>query len=182
MSFKTLSSDYINKHQYFTARKDSYETNTGKIVDPYFVVELPTGAGAMALTENNEVILIKQYRYPVNETLLEIPGGFIDAGEAPEVAIRRELLEETGYSFSAIHLLGKTALNPGVLNNFTYMFLATGGVKIAEQTLDKNEEIEIILKPVEEVRSMLMNHEIKQSMHALCMFYGFAFLADNKLI
>lgn len=182
MPFKTLTSAYINKHVYFTARKDSYQTNTGKIVDPYFVVELPTGAGAMALTENNEVILVKQYRHPVDEVLLEIPGGFVDAGEQPEYAIRRELMEETGYSFSSVHLLGKTALNPGVLNNYTYMFLALGGVKTAAQQLDANEEIEIILKPLEEVRSMLMRGEIKQSMHAICMFYGFAFLEDNRLI
>jgi ADP-ribose pyrophosphatase len=179
--FKTLSSEYINRHHYFTARKDSYVTGSGKIVDPYFVVELPTGAGAMALTQNNEVILIKQYRYPINEIMIEIPGGFIDAGEQPEVAIRRELLEETGYSFDEIHLLGKTALNPGVLNNFTYMFLATGGVKTNAQQLDANEEIEIILKPLEEVRQMLMRHEIKQSMHALCMFYGFEYLKAQGL-
>ncbi|MEO8770533.1 MAG: NUDIX hydrolase [Ferruginibacter sp.] len=180
--FKTLSSEYINKHHYFTARKDSYQTNTGKIVDPYFVVELPTGAAAMAITENNEVILVKQYRHPVDEILTEIPGGFIDANEKPEDAIRRELLEETGYSFTTIHLLGTSLLNPGVLDNITYMFLAIGGVKIADQSLDPNEEIEIILKPLEEVRAMLMRNEIKQSMHALCMFYGFEFLSSNKLI
>ncbi|MFT3908440.1 MAG: NUDIX hydrolase [Ferruginibacter sp.] len=179
--FQTLSSEYINRHRYFTARKDRYQTDTGKIVDPYFVVELPTAAGAVAITENNEVILIRQYRYPVNEMMIEIPGGFIDPGEKPEEAIRRELLEETGYSFSEIHLLGTTALNPGVLNNFTYMFVALGGVKIAQQSLDQNEEIEIILKPLEEVRSMLMRHEIKQSMHALCIFYAFEFLKANKL-
>ncbi|MBS1742894.1 MAG: NUDIX hydrolase [Bacteroidetes bacterium] len=182
MSFKTLSSEYINQHRYFTARKDSYQTEAGKIVDPYFVVELPTGAGAMAITENNEVILIRQFRYPVKEMLIEIPGGFIDAGEDPEKAIRRELLEETGYSFQSVHLLGKTALNPGVLNNYTYMFLATGGVKTAAQSLDPNEEIEIIVQPLEEVRQMLLRHEIKQSMHALCLFYGFEFLKEHKLI
>ncbi|MEO6671000.1 MAG: NUDIX hydrolase [Ferruginibacter sp.] len=178
--FKTLSSEYIHKHLYFTARKDSYQTNTGKIVDPYFVVELPRGAAAMAITEHDEVILVNQYRHPVNEMMIEIPGGFIDANEKPEDAIKRELLEETGYSFSTIHLLGTTTLNPGVLNNITYMFLAIGGVKIADQNLDANEEIEIILKPLEEVKAMLMRNEIKQSMHALCMFYGFEFLSSNK--
>lgn len=176
MSFKTLTSEYINKHQYFTARRDSYQSADGKIIDPYFVVELPLSAAALAITEDNQVLLIKQYRHPVDEILTEIPGGFIDAGELPEDAIRRELLEETGYSFKQVYTLGITAANPGVLNNFTHMFLAVGGVKVRSQALDANEEIEILLKPIEEVRNMLMNHEIKQSMHALCMFYGFAVL------
>lgn len=182
MAFTTLSSEYIYQHHYFTARKDRYQTRTGKIVDPYFVVELPTAAGAMAITENNEVIFVKQYRHPVDQVLLEIPGGFIDAGEAPEVAIQRELLEETGYSFPQVHLLGQTTLNPGVLTNTTYMFLALHGVKTAEQQLDPNEEIEIVLQPLQEAHAMLMRNEIRQSMHALCMFYGFEFLRANGLL
>lgn len=180
MPFKTLSQEYINRHKYFTARKDKYETESGKVVDTYFVVELPTGAGAMAVTENNEVIFVKQYRHPIDEVLLEIPGGFVDENEAPEAAIRRELLEETGYSFSEVHLLGKTTLNPGVLNNYTFMFLATGGIKTSAQNLDANEEIEIVLKPLEEARHMLKNREFKQSMHALCLFYGFEWLDTNS--
>ena len=182
MSFKTLSSEYLNRHPYFTARKDSYLTATGKTVDPYFVVELPTSVAAMALTEDNKLVLVRQFRYPVGEKLLELPGGFIDAGEQPRQAIQRELLEETGYSFSSFHYLGITAANPGVLNNFTHMFLALGGVKTAAQSLDHNEEIEIVLKPLEEARLMLNHNEIKQSMHALCMFYGFEFLKSNELI
>jgi len=176
VSSKILSSEYISQHQYFTARKDSYQTAGGKIVEPYFVVELPTSAAAMAITEDNEVIMVKQYRHPLNEYILEIPGGFIDAGEQPQAAIERELLEETGYTFSSFHYLGITAANPGLLNNFTHLFLAQGGKKTAAQSLDANEEIEIILKPLQEVKLMLLHNEIKQSMHALCMFYAFEFL------
>jgi 8-oxo-dGTP pyrophosphatase MutT (NUDIX family) len=181
MSVSITSSEYIQQHQYFTARKDGYITTDGKKVDPYFVVELPVSACAMAITANNEVIMVKQYRHPIGIELLELPGGFIDANETPEQAIARELLEETGYAFTDIFRLGKTAANPGVLNNYTYMFLATGGKKVGEQQLDANEEIAIHLQPVEAIRTMLEKNEIVQSMHALCMFYGFAELDRHAM-
>ncbi|RYF86668.1 MAG: NUDIX hydrolase [Chitinophagaceae bacterium] len=177
--YKILSKEYISRHPYFTARKDGYETPAGKIVDPYFVVELPVSVCAVALTENDEVVLVEQYRHPIEESILEIPGGFIDAGETPATAIARELLEETGYSFENYIQLGKTTANPGVLSNYTYLFLATGGKKIAEQELDANEEITMHFKPVAEVRKLLKENKIPQAMHALCMFYAFEYL-DEK--
>lgn len=178
-NFKTLSKEYISRHQYFTARKDGYQTPAGKIVDPYFVVELPVSVCALAITENNEVILVEQYRHPIDQKILEIPGGFIDEGEDPKQAIARELLEETGYSFDEYIEVGKTAANPGVLNNFTYLFLATGGKKVAQQSLDANEEITMHFIPLEEVRTMLKGNKVPQAMHALCMFYAFEFLDKN---
>lgn len=167
---RILSSEYLSKHPYFTARKDAYQLETGKEVDPYFVVEMPPSACAVALTEENKIILIRQYRYPVNEILYELPGGFIEKEEDPAKAIARELEEETGYSFKEIISLGTTFANPGVLNNTTYFFLAKGGKKTGEQQLDPNEEIEILFKTIEEVKQLLYSGEIKQSMHALCLY------------
>lgn len=178
MNWKKLSSEYLSNHQYFTARKDVCEMPDGTIVPAYFVVEMPESVCAMALTENNEVILVKQYRHPIAVSILELPGGFVDKGETPETAIARELEEETGYRFSKIHYLSRTAANPGVLNNFTTLYLATGGKKMAEQKLDHHEEIEIKLFPLEEVRKMLVNNEIIQAMHSTCMFYGFGKLDE----
>lgn len=178
MHWKTLSFEYISRHRYFTARKDVCQMPNGTMVPEYYVVEMPPSACAMALTQSKEVILVKQYRHPIGESILELPGGFVDAGESPDTAIARELQEETGYIFSDFHYLGRTAANPGVLNNFTHLYLATGGKKVSAQQLDFNEEIEIKLFPLEELRTLLMNNEIAQSMHALCMFYGLAKLEE----
>ena len=171
---RIISSSYISDHRYFKARKDAYQMTSGKIVDPYFYVEVPPSVTAMALTENNEVILVEQYRHPLAKKLIELPGGFIDEGENPDVAIARELLEETGYAFDNIIHVGVTSGNPGVINNYTYLYLALGGKKISEQHLDPNEEIDIVLKSIDEVRIMLHNSEFLQSMHALCVFQALA--------
>ncbi|MEP6948269.1 MAG: NUDIX hydrolase [Ginsengibacter sp.] len=172
MKWKTLSSVYLVKHKYFTARKDRCETPEGKIIDEYFVVELPTTACAVSITEDGEVLMVKQYRHPVGEVLLELPGGFIDKNESPEVAMARELMEETGYRFSSVEQVGKIAANPGVLDNFTCLFLARGGKKTGEQNLDHNEDIEVVTISLDELKKLFLENKIVQSLHANCIFYA----------
>ncbi len=172
MHWKTLSSEYISNHIYFTARRDRCQREDGTIVDPYFVVELPTSATALALTADNKVLMVKQYRHPIGEVILETPGGFIDPGEDYATGMNRELLEETGYRFDSIEHLGRVAANPGVLNNYTELFLARGGVKQQDQQLDHNEEIEIVEISLEELRELLLKQQIKQSLHVNCIFYA----------
>ncbi len=172
LHWDTLSSEYINRHVYFTARRDRCQRQDGVIVDPYFVVELPTAATAFAITEDNKVILLRQYRHPIGEVVIETPGGFVDEGEDFATAMKRELVEETGYQFENVEYLGKSAANPGVLNNYTQMYMATGGKKVGEQKLDHNEELELMIVSLEELIGLVISQEIKQSVHMNCVLFA----------
>ncbi|MGN6295026.1 MAG: NUDIX hydrolase [Chitinophagaceae bacterium] len=173
MKWKILSSEYLFHDLWFKVRKDRCLTPEGTIVDPYYVYEFPTWVTAVALTEDGKVIMEHQYRHALGEVCLEIPGGCVDDSDASlEDAIRRELLEETGYTFSSYEYLGKISANPSTNSNLMHMFLARGGTKVTEQHLDANEEIKISLHTIEEVKEMLRKNEILQAMHVTCLMYA----------
>jgi len=174
LKWKILSSEYLYKATWFTIRKDVCETPEHKIIDPYYVYEFPTWVSAVALTEANEVVMIRQYRHALGESIMEIPGGCVDDTDASlEAAVQRELLEETGYSFSKYEYLGKISPNPSTNDNLMHMYVATGGKKVREQELDHNEEIEVHLLSIHEVKILLKENKIMQALHATCLFYAF---------
>lgn len=172
ITWKILSSQYLTDKPYFTARKDKCETPSGKIIPEYYVVELDLTLCALGITEDNHAVMVKQYRHPVRKTLLELPGGFVDKNETPEKAIAREMLEETGYEFDKFELVAEVAANPGVLDNYIKLYLATGGRKVAKQKLDANEEIKVELIPLDDLIEMLLQNKIEQSLHTNCIFYS----------
>lgn len=181
MNWKILSSEYLFNDLWFKVRKDKCITPQGKIVDPYYVYEFPTWVTAVALTEDGKIVLEKQYRHALGETCIEIPGGCVDDTDSSlEDAIKRELLEETGYSFSSYEYLGKISANPSTNSNLMHMFLAKGGKKIASQDLDHNEEIEIELATIEELKQLLRDNKIVQAMHVTCIMYALERMGELK--
>ena len=173
MKWKTLKSDYLFKDTWFTVRRDVCEKPDGKIVEPYYVYEFPTWVSAVALTEDNQVVMVRQYRHAIEETIIEIPGGCVDDTDPSfEVAIARELKEETGYEFSKYQYLGKISPNPSTNNNWMHMFFATGGRKVTEQQLDHNEEIEVVLVSISELKQLIKDHQIPQAMHVTTIMYA----------
>lgn len=181
MNWKILHSEYLFKDLWFTVRKDTCEKQDGKIVDPYYVYEFPEWVTAVALTEDGKFIFERQYRHALGKTMMEIPGGCVDnADKNLEAAIARELKEETGYVFSSFEYLGNTSANPSTNSNLMHFFLATGGRKISEQELDQNEEIEVHLLELDEVKDLLRSNQIIQSMHATALFYAFIRMGHIK--
>ncbi|HTS44255.1 MAG TPA: NUDIX hydrolase [Puia sp.] len=179
LSWKTLSSEYLFKDTWFTIRKDTCQNREGKIITPYYVYEFPAWVTAVALTEDGKIIMERQYRHAIGLTNYEIPGGCVDDTDATlEAAIERELLEETGYRFKKFEYLGKTSSNPSTNNNWMHMFLATGGYPAQDQELDHNEEIEVHLFTIEEVKKMIKENSIIQSMHMTALFYGLEKLGE----
>lgn len=173
MKWSTLSSEYLFNDLWFKVRKETCQTPKGKIVSPYYVYEFPEWVNAVALTEDNQVVMVRQYRHALGETCIELPGGCVDDTDASlEAAIARELLEETGYSFSGYTYLGRTSANPSTNNNLMHMFLATGGTLTGSQNLDPNEEIEVELYSLPEVVEMIRRNEIVQSMHVTTLLYA----------
>jgi ADP-ribose pyrophosphatase len=173
LKWKTLSSSYLFNDLWFKVRKDKCETPGGKIVDPYYVYEFPTWVAAVPVTEDGMIVMVRQYRQALGEVCLELPGGCVDDTDKDfKEAITRELLEETGYSFSSCDYLGKISANPSTNSNLLHMFLARGGIKIAEQQLDANEEIEVELYTIDEVKQLLKENKIVQAMHVSCLLYA----------
>ncbi len=172
LKWQKLSSRYLVKEQWATLRVDTCDLQNGIVKDDYFVLEYPNWVNAVALTADNEIIMVRQYRHAGDIISLEIPGGVIDGDEKPEDAVRRELLEETGYSFQTIALIATLYPNPATANNVTYTYLLTGGIKTQEQHLDEHEILNVEKYSIAEVKQLLLENKIDQSLHASALFYG----------
>lgn len=138
----------------------------------FVVINPPDWVNVIALTPDHQIVLVKQFRYGINDFTLEIPGGMIDEGEAYLAAGVRELREETGFEGSNARLLGSVDPNPAIQSNRSYLIIVSDAKRTAEIAWDPDEEIEVSLRPVDEVLKLARNGGITHSLvlNALFMF------------
>lgn len=120
------------------------------------------GVCVVPLTEQNEVIFVRQFRYAYGKTLLEIPAGKLEQGEDPFACGVRELKEETGAKAEKFLSLGELYPSPGYTNEVIYMYLAAG-LSFGEQSLDEDEFLEVERIPLDQAVEMVLRGEIKDS-------------------
>lgn len=171
-SWPRISSRLDRSFRIFNLRMDrSVSPRTGKEHD-FIVLESAPWANVIALTEREEVILIRQYRHGTGEVTLEIPGGLVENGDEPPAAAKRELREETGYRADRWVDLGFVHPNPAIQDNRCHTFLALGATPAGAQSLDDKEDIAVVLERLAEIPRLIREGAITHSL-VICAFWRY---------
>lgn len=136
--------------------------------------------GIVPFTDNNEVILIRQFRPPLDGFVIELPAGLVDKGESFEQAVRRELVEETGYEAENVQFLTEGPMSSGASSEILSVYVATDLRHVGIGQRDETEDIEVIPVPLKDVTARL--EELRQSgNHIDLKVYGMIEMAKNFL-
>ncbi|CAN7504240.1 NUDIX hydrolase [Rhizobium sp. LjRoot30] len=172
----------IHKDRWVDLTAERVVTGNGAILDPYYTLAYPDWAVAVALTPDDRLVMIRQYRHGTAMIDLELPGGCVDAEDVSAAeAARRELLEETGYGASEAEYLGRFAANPALQTNHVHVTLLRNAEKLAEPHLEPGEEIAVELMPLETVLQQVMAGSVTNSMHIAALFFALNALGRIRL-
>lgn len=188
--WKILNSKMVINNQWCKVRQDEVELPGGQIIDDFFVNIRPDIAVILPITQQKEIVFVRQYRHAVGQILLELPAGAFNPEEEDSVvAAARELEEETGYVAEQLIKLTTLYDNPPKDTNDIHLFLAENVRKSSQQMLDITEDIEVVLIPISEVMETIAQGKICVSGTIAAIFLGLDFLSrraakqvdENKL-
>ena len=172
--WETISSEYLFRRPWLTVRHDQVRLPDGRINPEFYVLEYPDWVNIIAITENGEFVMERQYRHGLDKTCYEIAAGVVENGETPLEAARRELEEETGYGGGEWKELMLISGNPSTTSNLTHCFLAEGVRKVSAQHLDSTEDLSVCLLSLDQVRQLLVHDKIRQALMAAPLWKYFA--------
>lgn len=155
---KTLSSQRVYEGRAVSLRVDAVEKASGKRTTRE-IVEHSDCVAIIVMDAEDNILLVRQFRKPVEKVLLEIPAGGIDPGESAEECVRRELQEETGYLPLKIERLGGFYSAPGYCTEYLHLYLATDLVPSPREAED-TESIEVVRVPLSQIPALIASGEI----------------------
>ena len=166
-AWKTVSSKYLFRRPWLTVRCEDMLLPNGNHIPEYYILEYPDWVNTIAITKDGKFVFVRQYRPGLGRTSYELCAGVCDKEDAsPLVSAQRELWEETGYGKGNWREYMGISANPSTHTNLTHCFLATDVEPIDHQHLEDTEDLSVHLLTFEEVKQLLENNEIMQSLNA----------------
>ena len=184
--WRVLDSRTQYKDRFLAHRMDKCETPQGQIVDPYHVIALPNWVNMVAVTEDHQVLMVREYRHGIGDVLLGLPSGAVDPGETEPVSTaRRELREETGAE--ALHWIqtGRMYPDAAIMTNSCFSLLAVGARITGETNFDDAEDIETVPMPIQDLyRQLLARTLVMSAVHLLNLHETGLYImtADDPLV
>lgn len=177
-AWKVLDTSYPFRDEWLVVRSDRVLLPDGVTLPAYHTIECSDWVSCIAITANFEVVLIEQYRHSIRRLITEFPAGSVDArDESPLAAMRRELLEETGYASDDWHLIGSSPANPARQTNTAYAFLALGAKQVSQPKLEQGELIRTKLMSWEHFRKGISSGFLQiPAQHIACLFWLHSFV------
>ncbi len=174
---KTIASETKFEGRIITVRVEDVKLPNGEVGYREFV-DHPGGVGIVAITDDNKVLMVKQYRKAVEKEILEIPAGKLEKGEDPLECGKRELEEETGYKAKEFVSLGYLYPSPGFANEATHLYLAWNLEK-GKVNPDEDEFLDIFEISIEEIYSSIMKNEINDAKTVIGFFKAMEYIKNN---
>lgn len=147
-AWTVLERKNVLERKWLTVREERVRTGRGAIIDEFHVIESPTWAGVVCVTDASELVLVEQYRHGHGGLSLELPAGVVENAEEAELGARRELLEETGYEAADWTPLWRVRPEPARHDQWAEFFVARGAKLVAAQRLDATEDMRVVLRPL----------------------------------
>lgn len=179
--WKRTQSERLLENPYINVRRDECELPGGRRISDYYVVEEADYGVVFALTPHDEVVMVRQYKHGIGAILLELPAGYFDhADEDPAAACLREFREETGYTVSHYQLAAAFVRHPSRMNNRGHLVIASGAHPAGNQKLDANEDIEVILLPIETALTRVQSGQIDAVGTVAALYFGWDFVQRQR--